>query len=44
LGVLGERGTGTGEHFGLQSDVDVVMATASNRLLQSAVSLQAAMK
>ncbi|MDD3065365.1 MAG: pyridoxal phosphate-dependent aminotransferase family protein [Endomicrobiaceae bacterium] len=32
LGVLGERGTGTGEHFGLQSDVDVVMATASKSL------------
>ncbi|MFC1501328.1 aminotransferase class I/II-fold pyridoxal phosphate-dependent enzyme [Elusimicrobiota bacterium] len=32
LGVLGETGQGTGEHFGLQSDVDVVMATASKSL------------
>jgi 7-keto-8-aminopelargonate synthetase-like enzyme len=32
LGVLGENGRGTGEHFGLDSDVDVVMATASKSL------------
>ncbi|MDD5021483.1 MAG: pyridoxal phosphate-dependent aminotransferase family protein [Endomicrobiaceae bacterium] len=32
LGVLGEKGIGTGEHFGLQSEVDVVMATASKSL------------
>lgn len=32
LGVLGETGRGTGEHFGLESDVDVIMATASKSL------------
>ncbi|MFH1368151.1 MAG: aminotransferase class I/II-fold pyridoxal phosphate-dependent enzyme [Elusimicrobiota bacterium] len=32
LGVLGEHGRGTGEHFGLESEVDVVMATASKSL------------
>lgn len=32
LGVLGDTGRGTGEHFGLESDVDVVMATASKSL------------
>jgi len=32
LGVLGETGRGTGEHFGIESDVDVVMATASKSL------------
>jgi len=32
LGVLGETGRGTGEHFGLQHEVDVVMATASKSL------------
>lgn len=32
LGVLGETGRGTGEHFGLESEVDVVMATASKSL------------
>ncbi len=29
LGVLGKNGTGTGEHFGLQDDVDMVMGTFS---------------
>ncbi|MBN1621643.1 MAG: aminotransferase class I/II-fold pyridoxal phosphate-dependent enzyme [Endomicrobiales bacterium] len=29
VGVLGENGRGTGEHFGLEAAVDVVMATAS---------------
>jgi 8-amino-7-oxononanoate synthase len=32
LGVLGDNGRGTGEHFGLESEVDVVMATASKSL------------
>ncbi|MDR2644952.1 MAG: pyridoxal phosphate-dependent aminotransferase family protein [Endomicrobium sp.] len=32
LGVLGEKGTGTGEYFNMQDDVDVVMATASKSL------------
>ncbi len=32
LGVLGDTGRGTGEHFGLETDVDVVMATASKSL------------
>jgi 8-amino-7-oxononanoate synthase len=32
LGVLGTTGRGTGEHFGLQREVDVVMATASKSL------------
>jgi 8-amino-7-oxononanoate synthase len=32
LGVLGETGRGTGEHFDLQHEVDVVMATASKSL------------
>ncbi len=31
-GVLGETGRGTGEHFGLESDIDVIMATASKSL------------
>ncbi|MDQ7780911.1 MAG: pyridoxal phosphate-dependent aminotransferase family protein [Planctomycetota bacterium] len=29
IGVLGEHGRGTGEHFGLEADVDVVMGTFS---------------
>ena len=32
IGVLGETGRGTGEHFGMQSDVDVIMATASKSM------------
>lgn len=32
LGVLGESGRGTGEHFGMESEVDVLMATASKSL------------
>jgi 8-amino-7-oxononanoate synthase len=32
LGVLGEKGTGIGEYFDIQDDVDVVMATASKSL------------
>jgi 7-keto-8-aminopelargonate synthetase-like enzyme len=32
LGVIGKNGTGTGEHFGMQDKVDVVMATASKSL------------
>lgn len=32
LGVLGEHGRGTGEHFGLESDVDLVMGTFSKSL------------
>lgn len=32
IGVLGETGRGTPEHFGLESEVDVVMATASKSL------------
>jgi 7-keto-8-aminopelargonate synthetase-like enzyme len=32
LGVLGDTGRGTGEHFGIESDVDVLMATASKSL------------
>ena len=32
LGVLGERGTGTPEHFGLDADVDLVMGTFSKSL------------
>ncbi|MDR2709564.1 MAG: aminotransferase class I/II-fold pyridoxal phosphate-dependent enzyme [Elusimicrobiota bacterium] len=32
LGVLGEGGQGTGQHFHLQPEVDVVMATASKSL------------
>jgi 8-amino-7-oxononanoate synthase len=32
LGVLGEKGTGTGEYFNMQDDVDIVMATASKSL------------
>jgi 8-amino-7-oxononanoate synthase len=32
LGVLGEKGTGTGEYFNMQDAVDVVMATASKSL------------
>lgn len=32
IGVLGENGRGTGEHFGLEADVDVVMGTASKSL------------
>lgn len=32
LGVLGETGRGTGEYFKLESDVDVLMATASKSL------------
>jgi len=29
LGVLGERGEGTGQHFGLHQDIDLVMGTFS---------------
>jgi 8-amino-7-oxononanoate synthase len=32
IGVLGENGRGTGEHFSLESEVDVIMATASKSL------------
>lgn len=32
LGVLGENGRGTGEHFNMEEDVDVLMATASKSL------------
>jgi len=32
LGVLGEHGRGTAEHFGLESDVDLVMGTFSKSL------------
>ncbi|MCG8588400.1 MAG: aminotransferase class I/II-fold pyridoxal phosphate-dependent enzyme [Proteobacteria bacterium] len=32
LGVLGEHGRGTGEHFGLESEVDLVMGTFSKSL------------
>jgi 8-amino-7-oxononanoate synthase len=32
LGVLGENGRGTAEHFGLESQVDIIMATASKSL------------
>ncbi|MCX5778024.1 MAG: pyridoxal phosphate-dependent aminotransferase family protein [Elusimicrobia bacterium] len=32
LGVLGETGRGIGEHFGMESDIDVLMATASKSL------------
>jgi 8-amino-7-oxononanoate synthase len=32
LGVIGEEGRGTAEHFHLESDVDVIMATASKSL------------
>jgi 8-amino-7-oxononanoate synthase len=32
LGILGEKGTGTGEYFNMQDDVDIVMATASKSL------------
>ncbi|MGA2090442.1 MAG: pyridoxal phosphate-dependent aminotransferase family protein [Endomicrobiales bacterium] len=32
LGVLGETGRGCGEHFGMESDIDVLMATASKSL------------
>jgi 8-amino-7-oxononanoate synthase len=32
LGVIGETGRGTAEHFGLESEVDVIMATASKSL------------
>jgi 7-keto-8-aminopelargonate synthetase-like enzyme len=32
LGVLGKCGKGTGEHFNLESEVDVLMATASKSL------------
>lgn len=32
LGVLGERGRGTAEHFGLQDDVDIIMGTFSKSL------------
>lgn len=32
LGVIGEQGKGTGSHFNLEKDVDVVMATASKSL------------
>jgi 8-amino-7-oxononanoate synthase len=32
LGVLGEKGTGTGEYFNMQDNVDIVMATASKSL------------
>jgi len=32
LGVLGENGRGTGEHFGLEQEVDLVMGTFSKSL------------
>lgn len=32
LGVLGDHGRGTGEHFNLESEVDIIMATASKSL------------
>jgi 8-amino-7-oxononanoate synthase len=32
IGVLGANGRGTGEHFGLESDVDLVMGTFSKSL------------
>ena len=32
LGVIGENGRGTASHFGLETEVDVVMATASKSL------------
>lgn len=32
LGVMGANGRGTGEHFGLEDDVDLVMATFSKSL------------
>src|SRR5512138_3556121 len=32
FGVMGENGRGTGEHFGLEPDVDLVMATFSKSL------------
>jgi 8-amino-7-oxononanoate synthase len=32
LGVMGEHGCGTGEHFGVEEDVDLVMATFSKSL------------
>lgn len=32
LGVLGERGRGTAEYFGLQNDVDIIMGTFSKSL------------
>ena len=32
FGVMGEHGRGTGEHFGLHDDVDLVMATFSKSL------------
>jgi len=32
LGVMGEHGRGTGEHFGVQDEVDLVMATFSKSL------------
>jgi 8-amino-7-oxononanoate synthase len=32
LGVLGKNGRGTAEHFGLESEVDVIMVTASKSL------------
>jgi 8-amino-7-oxononanoate synthase len=32
IGVLGENGRGTGEHFGLESEIDLVMGTFSKSL------------
>jgi 8-amino-7-oxononanoate synthase len=32
LGVIGANGRGTGEHFNMESDVDVLMATASKSM------------
>lgn len=32
LGVLGKRGSGTAEYFGLQNDVDIIMGTFSKSL------------
>ncbi|OGS25875.1 MAG: 8-amino-7-oxononanoate synthase [Elusimicrobia bacterium RIFOXYB2_FULL_48_7] len=32
LGVLGKNGKGTAEHFGLESEIDIVMVTASKSL------------
>lgn len=35
IGVLGEHGRGTGEHFGLEDDVDLIMGTFSKSLATS---------
>lgn len=33
IGVLGEHGRGTVEHFGLEDDVDLIMGTFSKSLV-----------